>query len=458
MHELRRLAEFSSSIRINSIPEEVIKAARYCVLDSMGAAIGAAYYEEIPKIIKEITEWAGNNNDRSSAIWAYKHRLPLLDAALLAGIMGHALELDDVHTLSKLHPGAVVVPAAWTLADAVGASGERFLEAVIAGYEVMCRIGQGFGVTSHRKRGWHVTGTAGTFGAAAAAAHIINLDASKTLDSFGIAGTQSSGLWAFLADGASCKKLHPARAINSGITAALLAKAGMTGPEHILDAEDGGLYRATSDAYDMSLVCKEIGLKYEILYIDKKPYPCCRSSHPPIDAALRIRKNKGIEATQIKEVVVETFEVGVMQCGSPHYPESAVEAKFSIPYVVAAAFVDNEITLEQFKNEKISKTEIKELAAKVSVHACKKYSARYPQRWGCHMLVTLKDGTVIKEAIDDMSGSVKSPLTSKQEKNKFYSLVEPKFGDRKTKELIDIILNIDQCERLPDLCLHNDIF
>lgn len=452
MQELKKLAEFSSSIKIENMSEKIIEAAKYCVLDTVGATIGAARYEEIPDIVNGITKWAGKNDKFFSSVWAYDFKLPLLDAAFLIGIMGHALELDDVHTLSKLHPGAVVVPAAWVLIDAMEASGKSLLEAVIAGYEVMSRIGQGFGVTSHRKQGWHVTGTAGTFGAAAAAANAIGLNVEKTLYSFGIAGTQSSGLWAFLEEGASSKKLHPARAINSGIYATLLAKAGMTGPKNILNAKDGGLYRATSDAYDMSLVCKDLGSKYEILYVDKKLYPCCRSSHPPIDAALKINKEKNIKIAKIKEIIVETFELGVMQCGSTPYPESTVEAKFNIPYIVAAAFCDNELTLKQFKIENLERPEIKKLAAKVSVRTSKEYTARYPQRWGCGMTVVLEDGAVIQEMIDDMSGSVKKPLTSEQEKEKFYSLVEPKFGRKRTKELIHLILDIDALEKLPDLC------
>lgn len=451
MCELRKLAEYSSSVSIDDVPLKVIEAAKYCVMDTIGAAIGAAYYEEIPNIIKNIAMWSGENKERSAAIWAHGFRLPMLDAAFLTGIMSHALELDDVHTLSKLHPGAVVVPAAWVLADAMKASGKEFIQAVISGYEVMTRIGQGFGVTSHRKRGWHVTGTAGTFGAAAAAARLLKLNAKQTLDAFGMAGTQSSGLWAFLEDGASCKKLHPARSIVNGISAAILAKSGMTGPEHILDAKDGGLYRATSDAYDMALVDKELGLRYEILHIDKKLYPCCRSTHPPIDAALKVRRNKGVGLCDIDSIVVETFEVGVMQCGSSFYPNSAVEAKFSIPYVVAAAFLDNKVTLEQFNDDNISRKEAKEFAGRITVRSSKEFTDRYPERWSCRMLVTLKDGSIICEEVDDVSGSVNSPLTPCQEKEKFFNLVKPVFGENRTRLLMDELLHINDLELLPDL-------
>lgn len=173
-------------------------------------------------------------------MWGQGFSLDVFQALLLNGMMGHALELDDVHTGSKSHVGAVVVETAWTLAEALGESGGRLLEAVITGYEVMARVGMAMDVVSNRKRGWHGTGIIGTFGAAAAAG--ASFGAERGSD--GVPPWEwrdsVSGLWAFLEEGATCKKLHPARAAVNGLTAAVLAKGGMTGPERILDARDRG--------------------------------------------------------------------------------------------------------------------------------------------------------------------------------------------------------------------------
>ena len=219
MNDLNTLARYSHQLQLSDIPEDVIIAAKYCILDSMGAAIGAADYEEIPQIVADVLVLSGTGDEHFATVWGHKVKTSVFQAILLNGIMGHALELDDVHTKSKTHIGAVVLPAAWSLAESLASSGHDLLEAVITGYEVMARVGRGFGVSSHRKKGWHVTGTAGTFGAAAASAKLLKLNEHQTIHAFGMAGTQSSGLWAFLENGATSKKLHPARAAVNGFVA-----------------------------------------------------------------------------------------------------------------------------------------------------------------------------------------------------------------------------------------------
>jgi 2-methylcitrate dehydratase PrpD len=451
MGELRELAEFTCHLQLEKISNEVVKAARYCVLDNMGAALGAIRYEEIPALFQEFSHWAGAGSAFNATIWGQKKQQNIFLALLINGMMGHALELDDVHAGSKSHIGAVVVVTAWTLAEALQSTGREFLQAVIVGYEVMARIGMAMDVASNRKRGWHTTGIIGTFGAAAVAAHLLKLDGEKTVSAFGMAGTQSCGLWAFLEEGSTCKKLHPARAALNGLTAALLAQGGMTGPEHILDAKDGGLYAAVSDSYDVSLLTRNLGKRYEITKIDKKPYPCCRTTHHAIDAALLIRSQAGFDPQQIADVLVETYDVGVLQCGSSKYPESSVEAKFSIPYTCAAAFVCGKVTQGQFDEETLQNRLIMQIAKQTRVKSDPLFTRRYPERWGNRLTVTLKNGEVLVRQIDDMSGSVRIPLTEKQERNKFLGLAETVYDHDAAEKLMNNILKIDNLPRLPEL-------
>ena len=449
MSELRRLAHYSSDLHVGDVPENVRTAAKYCILDSMGAAIGAAWYEEIPEIVRQVLAFSGADGANYASVWGHNRNTSIFQAVLLNGIMGHALELDDVHTNSKTHIGAVVVPAAWSLAQSTETSGLALLESVIAGYEIMARIGKGFGVASHRQKGWHVTGTAGTFGAAAACSKLLRLNPEQTLNAFGMAGTQSSGLWAFLEDGASSKKLHPARAAVNGLVGALLAKAGMTGPEHILDAKDGGLYRATSDFYNLDDITAGLGTKYELLETDKKPYPCCRSTHCAIDAILSICKRCPLTPERIASILVRTYEIGVRQCGSPQFPRTPNEAKFSTPFTVASALKHSQITLQQFLGKNIDDQELKELSAKVKVIEDKKYTDRYPDHWGCCVEVTCTDGTLISEEVTDASGSVYKPLSDTQARKKFTDLAEPVLGVEKADSLLDTILAIEDIQLLP---------
>lgn len=449
MNELRTLARFASNFKLEQAPDEVVKAAKFCVLDSIGCALGAARYEEIPEICKEIWNWTKSASDWQASVWGQGFKLDVFQALLLNGIMGHALELDDVHTGSKSHIGTVVVETAWTLAEAERADGKHFLEAVIVGYEIMARVGMAMDVVSNRKRGWHGTGIIGTFGAAAAAGHLLGLSEKRMLWALGMAGTQSSGLWAFLEDGASCKKLHPARAAVNGLTAVILAKAGMSGPEHILDAKDGGLYQAVSDSYDMSVLTRGLGESYEILNIDKKPYPCCRTTHHAIDAALALRSN--LSVNQIKKILVETYDVGVLQCGFPKYPDTPVEARFSIRYTVAAAFVKGRVSLAEFTEETIRDSRIHSLAQKISVIENPLFNERYPKRWGSRMTVELENGQVLVQQVDDMSGSIAHPLTETQEVEKFKGLSIPILGENMAEDVINSILEIDRYQVLPEI-------
>lgn len=452
MAELEQLAQFSCSLQLSDVPKSVVNAARYCVLDTIGSALGAANYAEIPALFREFSNWSGSVWGLSSSAWGQGERTGVFPAILINSMMAHALEMDDVHTGSKSHPGAVIVPTAWTLAEAMGASGKAFLEAVIAGYEVMARIGMGMDVSSNRRRGWHTTGIIGTFGAAAVASRLLGLNWEQTLSAFGMAGTQSSGLWAFLAEGSTCKKLHTARAAVNGFCSTILAKGGMTGPSHILDAEDGGLYRAVSDSFDMRKVSAGLGEVWEILKIDKKPYPCCRTTHHAIDAALSLRNTNGFKPEDVSSILVETYEVGVLQCGFEKYPESPVEAKFSIPYTCAAALLRGKITQAEFTGELIANPMIRRLAESTRVVADQLFNDRYPARWGSRMHIFMKDGTELVQQVDDISGSVQHPLTAQQEADKFARLALETISAKRAERLMRDILRIETLPELPDLC------
>lgn len=448
--ELRQLARFLSELSYEDLPEEVVRAARMCLLDTLASAIGGVNNTQVQKVTAEYLKLAGENG--RIKLWGREKYAPLLTAVFLNGLMGHTLEMDDVHTASKSHIGVVVIPAAWGLAQQLGSSGKELLLAIVCGYEAMSRIGMALGVSSHRNKGWHVTGTAGTFGAAAACAKLLGLDEEHTLSALGLAGTQSSGLWAFLADGASCKVLHTGRAACSGCEAALLSFAGMTGPEHILTAADGGLLAAMSEEYDVSKVSAGLGEKWEILQLDNKPYPCCRSTHCTIDAALELRA-RGVRPEEISHIMVDTYLVGNKQCGmseGSRKPKNPVDAKFSTPFTVACALLFGQVTLKEFLPENIGAAEVQELLSKVSVRTDEQLTADYPAHWGCRMTVELKDGRQESCFVKDASGSVSNPLSEEQLKAKAVALLSSAYGDR-APEVAETILSSETWDPLPPI-------
>ncbi len=415
MEELNILSGFVEQFRLEGAGDEVCRAAKACVLDTAALALGAESNPMYRGIKEVYISYDGTG--ASGLLWGNGERVSLRTATFLNAMMGHILELDDVHTKSKTHIGTVVIPAAWCLAEHMGKTGREFLEALICGYEVMARIGMGFGVSSHRNKGWHVTGTAGTFGAAAACAKLLDFKQDQILAALGLAGTQSCTTWAFLADGATNKVLHPARAAASGLESCMLVQGGMRGSARILDAPDGGIFPMMSDGYDYTLVSAGLGTVYEILNMDKKPYPCCRSTHCAIDGAIALREAHGIKPEEIQSVEVATYLVGLKQCGlteSSLKPALPTQAKFSTPYTVACALISGNVGLGDFEPEAIGRPEVRELTGRVHVSAEEHFTDKYPEHWGCRVEIHMKDGRVYAKEVEDASGSVASPLTQRQ--------------------------------------------
>lgn len=459
MKTLENLARYVADFNLENKPERVIETAKQCILDTVGIASGAKdnpMFQQIKQVYLQYDNFMGTEGAAKpylASIWGQKEKVNLRLAVFFNAMLAHTLELDDVHTNSKTHIGTVVIPAAWSLAEALHKSGKELLEAVICGYEVMSRIGMGFGVSSHRNKGWHSTGTAGTFGAAAACAKLFGFTAEQIIAAFGLAGTQSCTTWAFISDGATNKVLHPARAAVSGLESCLLVLGGMRGSANILDAKDGGLYAMMSDAYDYSLIDEGLTKEYEILRVDKKPYPCCRSTHCAIDAALALRKDNAINPGDIASVVVKTYLVGLKQCGlteTSKKPQLPTQAKFSTPYVVACALTDGSVTLSHFLPEQIARPELQELLQKVTVVEDEKFTKNYPNHWGCEMEITLLDGRNYVYTVTDASGSVLQPLTFEQICEKFKACCHS-FSASWKNTVIKQIMGLETLKSVPAL-------
>lgn len=461
--ELRKLAEFIHDLTWEALPEEVRNTVPLRVLDLVSVAVGAVHDPLVEQAREALSSLFGSENGKAK-IWGENGNYPPVPAAMINAMHAHTLELDDVHTASKTHGSASLIPAAWACAQALGKSGKEFLLAVVCGYETVNRVGMAFGVSSHRNRGWHATATCGVFGCAAACAKLLNLDTDQIVSALGMAGTQSSGVWAFLGDGSNCKVLHTARAAADGMEAAFLAKAGMTGPEHIFEAKDGGLLTAMSDGGDLKKLSAGLGTVYEILNMDMKPYPCCRSAHGVIDAAFEIRKEllkkADLERTSlekqiadIRQVQIETYLVGYKQCAVSEgclNPKTTLDAKFSTPYAAAAALLYGKISMKEFELEVVEGTEIQRLLHKVHVEPADEFTKQYPKHWGCRMKILQQDGTGYEKEIRDPSGSIARPLTTKQAMKKAEEFLHESYpGEEQVK--IREILNLEEKETLPNM-------
>ena len=293
------LAEFVANCSDRTIPPQVLARAKLFALDTLVVALAGARAAS-SKLVVGMVEKLGGNAQASVIGWPT--RTSVTQAALCNGAITHAVELDDDHRTSVLHPGTVVLPAALAMAEYCGADGKTFLAGLVAGYEVMTRIGDAF-LGQQYYAGFHATGTCGVFGAAAAAGRIFGLGATKLTAALGIAGTQAAGLGEWAMDGSWIKRLHPGKSAEAGVIATLLASTGFTGPNTILEGAQGFLKAFShKDQWDQGIILDGLGTAYRGYATSFKPYACCRFSHQVVDAALAVIDKHGIRPQDIASV------------------------------------------------------------------------------------------------------------------------------------------------------------
>ncbi|HUD50406.1 MmgE/PrpD family protein [Parvibaculum sp.] len=367
------------------------------------------------------------------------------DPAHLAFLMGglcHILETDDLHRESVVHPGCVVVPAAWALARHRRAGGRALLEAVLQGFEATTRVGMAVGPAHYRI--WHNTATCGPYGSAMAASALIGLSDAQTVDALGNAGSQSAGLWQFLETGAMTKHLHAGHAAEAGLKAAELAAFGFTGPPRILEGEKGFFRAACPDA-DPEAVLRAPDAPWQLVRTSIKPWPSCRHTHPAIDAAEELRSR--IAGREIVGVEVDTYQAALDVCDRP-VVTTDYEAKFSLQHAVAAALTRFPVDFEAFGPA--ARSACAALALKVSIAAREPYLSAYPTAWGAEVRVRLADGTTLKVARRNAKGDPEAPLSSDEMIAKAHMLLAHG-GVADAGRIVDGILGLATGGALPDL-------
>jgi len=411
----KELAAWIAHLRYEDLPERTREVVRSALLDTVGCGV----YGYRTPWAQMLLAWARAGGGKAEAtVWGdAQPSLRAADAALVNGTSTHAFELDDYHH-AKLHAGAVVIPAAIAMAEKLGSDGKLLVTAIAAGYEVMIRSSLALNPSATRMRGWHITGVCGPFGAAAACAVLMGLDAERTAWALGLAGTQGGGLWAFNADGAMSKRLHAGKAAHSGVMAAELAQLGFTGPTQIYEFEDGGVLKAFSDASDPVPLTAELGRVWHLESNSVKPYSCCGSTHAYVDAALGLRAKLGGKWDAQRPVRVGLSKVVDLQCGFDYRPSSALNAQMSLRYVVAAALMDGQALPAQFTDQKIADPALVALAESMELVPDPKLDQLYPEHFAGWVAAQTGDQW---ERVDilDPTGSPSSPIDARGVTEKF---------------------------------------
>jgi 2-methylcitrate dehydratase PrpD len=374
-------------IRTKPVSEEDLRWSAYFVLDTLSCALGALKTEPARMLRAVAPPETGDTARR----------------AFYLGGLSHILEMDDLHRNSVTHPGCVVIPAAWAVAEEQGLGGHAFLKAVLAGYEACCRVGMAVGKAHYRV--WHNTSTCGPFGSAMAVAELIGLSDEQAVWALGNAGTQSSGLWEFLAAGAMSKHLHTARGAESGVLAALLAREGFTGADRILEGEKGFFAGLCPDPVPEAVTAHPDG-PWELTRTSIKPWPCCRHAQPTIDAAIGLHAELG-GATPAR-IQVGTYQAALDVCDRPA-PEDPYSAKFSLQHCVAIALMDGRVLQSSFDKE--ARARVADWRSKVTVGKSPSIDAAYPDAWGSEVSVETSDGRKFSAIRRACKGDPENPVT-----------------------------------------------
>ncbi len=357
-----------------------------------------------------------------SGVIGSAERLPAPSAALINGTLAHVLDFDDTHLPSVLHPAASVVPAALAVAEATGASGEQLLAAVAAGIEITNRLGMASYLAPLRnslffEKGFHATSICGTLGAAAAAGLLYGLDVEQIASAMGIGASMGAGVIEANRTGGTVKRVHCGWAAHAGVTAAVLAREGVTGPPTVIEGRFGFFAAYLDGRYDSDAMLGELGTRWELLRTVYKPYPSNHFTHPGIDCALAVR-SRGLDPDAIESVELGVAAPVLRTIAEPRAekirPRSGYHAKFSGPFTVARALLGGGglgLYLDDFTDATYADPRALGLAAKVTCVSDERASDIFPRAFAAVLRVRTTDGQLLEHRVDSSRGGPEHPLS-----------------------------------------------
>jgi 2-methylcitrate dehydratase PrpD len=428
--------------KYENLAAEVVEATKKEILDLLGVALGGGSQPGATHVCALVKEWGGKEE---SSIIGSPQKVPAPNAAQANATMAHTLDFDDVHEAAVMHPGIASIPVVMAVGEAHGnVSGKEFITCTALGVDMMCRLAL---ATTPGKSpielGWHLTTLFGFMGAAAIAARVMRLSEDKIVDAIGIGYHQSSGNGQCVKDGVLTKRLGPGFAVKGGITAALMAKMGVTGAKNSLEGE-WGLYRQYMDGdYSPETLTADLGERFEGVNVAIKPYPCCRGIHPAIDAALAIDEN--FRREDIREIVLSVTDAHLSLLCQPleakRSPRSPVDAQFSIPWGVASAIVGRRVGLDDFTENAITNRDVLEVTGKMRVEVDNTLHKPGPEP--TRVKVITKDGRTFEKVVMNPLGSLERPMSFDDCARKFSDCAKA-LDKTKIEKIIELVGKLDR--------------
>jgi 2-methylcitrate dehydratase PrpD len=438
----QELARYCNRMMFNDLSDEVIDCVKYRFLDFISVACRGSKEDPSQTIYRFVREMEKGEG----VIVGTKEKAPYLYSALANGTSSHAIEMDDVDNEASLHPGVVVFPSALATGEMVGASGKRFILAVVLGYEVMVRLGTALGPENSYKRGFHPTGTCGTFGSSVASSKILGLQEEEILNAIGISGSQAAGSMEYLAQGAWTKPFHAGWAAHSGMVAALLSRKGFKGPSSILEGRDGFLH-AYSNGADPSKVLEGIGSGFQILQTSVKTHACCRYMHSAIDAVLKIVKENNLRPEQVKKIKIGVLRAGAHLIAEPieskYNPQSIVDAQFSMPFGATAALLYGKAGLKEFQLSTILSRPVRETIRKVECIIDPELDRTFPKQWRATAEILTEDEKRYSTTVEYPKGDPENPLSWEEMRERFHELTGQIMKKDQRLKIVEAVERLD---------------
>jgi 2-methylcitrate dehydratase PrpD len=408
------LAEFVATLDAARLDAAVTDAAKTNILDTLSCALAGSSAKAIPEVVDLVRGWAGAPE---ADMFVFGGKFPAHHAAWVNSGMSHARDYDDTHDAAILHAGVSTVPAAIAAGQLRGGlSGIDLIAAVVAGLEVTCRLGVAIQVDIVQS-GFIYTSLLGYFGATAAAGRALGLTAEEMVNAFGIVYSSVAGNHQVTRDASLMKRLQPGLAAQAAVVAVQLAKRGIRGAQAVFEGADGFFRVYFQDRVDAEIVRADLGERFELLNLSYKPYPCCRDTHAAVDAVLAARAHTQRPTSEIESIRVGVTGPGYQMVCVPEEvrlaPQTIVEAQFSIPYTVAAAWIDGGLAIRHFSDEGLERSDILALAARVKPYV----DAEIDRDWSrfvtpARVVVQFTDGETLETRVDYPKGHPNNMMTA----------------------------------------------
>ena len=433
---MQKFADYAVAEQTAPLSDAVRHAAKRAIIDFFAALLPGGVVAPATMMIEAFDEQIGTGRAR---LYPSGKRAPAPVAALINGTASHTVEFDDIFRDAIYHPGCPVIAAALALGQARQVDGERFMRAVIVGYEVSTRIGAVM-VPAHYKY-WHNTGTIGCFGAASAAAEVLGLGPKPFAHALATVATFAAGLQQAFRSDSMTKPMHAGHAAETGVMAALAALKGVTGVPDILEGEVG-FGNAMSEKVDWHKATEGLGKSYNITRMTVKNHGCCGHTFASIDGAQEIQKRHGLKVADIAKIKVGTYGTALKVTGSYKHA-TPFEGKFSLPYVVASALVHGNVRLDAFSDARLNCADTSALMDKIEIAVEPKLDATFPKQRAALVEIATKDGRSFRHEQTTRRGDPDSPLSDDELVGKFHELAGSAIGDG-SRALIDTLWAIDK--------------